>query len=401
MSESLVQLFDLRTLMVSQGLMLVATSLGFALAAVLMRQFRALPVWTVVFLFQGLGLVLSSLRGAVDPEVAVLLSNLLLFGGQLPIPFALAKDLDQNFARGRFLILSTLGILLFGYGYWIQPWTELRTVTISALGAMTYLQGSLIVRRHLQTPEALPIAWGIQMPLLIVGFICTTGLLLSGWQITHFPPAPEPYLGAQLIAEGNPRLPLLMIGSLCIIGLAFSVILHVALRLNCELQHKASHDALTGLCNRQMFEQLAERALARHRRGGGHCALLFMDLDHFKNVNDLHGHAAGDHVLSAFAKLLRQELRHSDVIARFGGEEFCALLPDTTLAQAQQIAERICESTRKLSPVWQQMPITISTSIGLALSAPQSSELLPLLAAADGALYAAKRAGRACVKLAA
>lgn len=394
------QLFDLRTLMMSQGLMLMATSLGFALAAVLMRQFRALPIWTAVFLLQGLGLVLSSLRGAIAPEVAVLLSNLLLFGGQVPIPFALARDLNQHFPQRRFVALSLIGVALFLYAYWVQPWTELRTVAISALGAMVYLQGSLIVRRHLHTPEALPIAWGIQIPLLVVGLVFAVGFLLSSWHVMHFPPAPEPYFGATMMAYGNPRLPLLMIGSLCIVGLAFSVILHVALRLNDELQHKANHDALTGLCNRQRFEQMASGLLARHQRRGQSCALLFMDLDHFKRVNDQHGHAAGDLVLATFADLLRKELRRSDVIARFGGEEFCALLPDTTQEQAQQIAERICETTRSLSPVWQQVPISVSTSIGLALSVAKNTGLSPLLAAADNALYAAKRAGRACVRLA-
>ncbi|GAB4435640.1 MAG: diguanylate cyclase [Chloroflexi bacterium OHK40] len=168
------------------------------------------------------------------------------------------------------------------------------------------------------------------------------------------------------------------------------------MRLLEELRQMACTDALTGLYNRRHFFELAGRELERARRTGSPLGLLMVDLDHFKAVNDNHGHQVGDQVLQAVAQLFAANLRSADVAARYGGEELVVLLPDTGPAQAQQAAERLREAVGRSPLGGGANPIAITVSIGVA--ALQGAELREslelLLARADEALYAAKRAGR-------
>lgn len=150
-------------------------------------------------------------------------------------------------------------------------------------------------------------------------------------------------------------------------------------------------DALTGIGNRRKLEQALAAEIARVRRTGGTLCALMADLDHFKRVNDRHGHGAGDRVLERFAALLRAQTRPTDIVARYGGEEFAVLLPHTVLEQAVALAERVRGSiaAEKIEPLAE--PIT--ASIGAA-QLREGEEGDALLDRADAALYDAKRAGR-------
>ena len=152
---------------------------------------------------------------------------------------------------------------------------------------------------------------------------------------------------------------------------------------------------MTGAHNRRHFEELSARELARSRRVREPLAALVLDLDHFKRINDGHGHAAGDLALQAFAAFCRGELREVDVFGRTGGEEFAALLPGTDRAGAAIVAERLC---RGLAGVRVALPgggeLGLGVSIGVATLATGDESVDPLLSRADHALYEAKRAGR-------
>ncbi|ABS03164.1 sensor domain-containing protein [Kineococcus radiotolerans] len=162
-----------------------------------------------------------------------------------------------------------------------------------------------------------------------------------------------------------------------------------------QLEHAALHDPLTGLPNRAKAEEQLRSALSRTVRRGGGCAVLFVDLDHFKDVNDTLGHAAGDALLIDVADRLRGLLRAGDLAARIGGDEFVLVCEDVGDAQAlSSIAERVCE--RISIPVDLGVrTVTVSASIGAART---EGDLGPeeLLRAADRAMYRAKAAGRAC-----
>ena len=161
-----------------------------------------------------------------------------------------------------------------------------------------------------------------------------------------------------------------------------------------QLAAAARTDPKTGLLNATAWQREADAEVARAQRTGSPLALLLVDVDHFKRVNDNHGHLIGDEVLRALATDLRQQVRESDVVGRFGGEEFTVLLPRTDDAGAYGIAERLRTSAARLSVTAADARIRVTVSIGVAVLGQHGHDLFELLAAADAALYRAKDAGR-------
>jgi len=170
-------------------------------------------------------------------------------------------------------------------------------------------------------------------------------------------------------------------------------------RLEEELRHQASYDTLTGLSNRRHFLEQLEREQARLQRNGGEAAVLMLDLDRFKQINDTYGHAAGDEVLRAFALIVRDSLRRTDLAGRLGGEEFAILLPDTGLEQAHAFAERIRARVAGAAIDTGNATLQVTVSIGISALEATETRIETALARADAALYHAKRAGRNCIVL--
>jgi diguanylate cyclase (GGDEF)-like protein len=162
-----------------------------------------------------------------------------------------------------------------------------------------------------------------------------------------------------------------------------------------ELRVRATRDALTGLWNRAEILALLDRELARSRREGGALGVLMGDLDHFKQINDGHGHLAGDAVLQEAARRLGSALRPYDTVGRYGGEEFLIVLPRCDLADAADIGERLrrCISDPPVDLPSGPLPVTMSFGAA-ARPAPTIPDAEYLIRAADDALYRAKRAGR-------
>ena len=165
-------------------------------------------------------------------------------------------------------------------------------------------------------------------------------------------------------------------------------------RLKHALSFQASHDALTGLINRREFDARLQAALDSARAGTGDHALLYVDLDKFKVVNDTCGHTAGDRLLRDVTALLQRQVRSADVIARLGGDEFGILAQHCTLEQATRIAEQIRLAVRDYRFFWEQNSASIGASIGVAAITRDTDSVASVLSAADIACYAAKDAGR-------
>ncbi len=165
-------------------------------------------------------------------------------------------------------------------------------------------------------------------------------------------------------------------------------------RIEAQLAQLANHDTLTNLYNRRRLEESLEQALLESRRYGTHGALMLLDLDQFKDVNDSLGHPAGDEMLRWMAAILRDRMRKSDVIGRLGGDEFAVLLPHTDPADALKVAHEVLESVRNSGLVIQGTPLSITASAGIALFPAHGSILEELLSRADIALYEAKGNGR-------
>lgn len=162
-----------------------------------------------------------------------------------------------------------------------------------------------------------------------------------------------------------------------------------------RLKSMALTDSLTGVDNARNFMQKFIREIKRSKRHGKPLCVAMLDLDHFKSVNDKHGHLAGDDVLRAVAQFVQRSMRLEDEFARIGGEEFAALLPDTNLEGAKVIAERIREVV-ETSPVRLDdgTELSVTASIGVAEVDPQASDFEAAMEAADKALYKAKQQGR-------
>ena len=161
--------------------------------------------------------------------------------------------------------------------------------------------------------------------------------------------------------------------------------------------YQASHDPLTDLLNRRAFFAILEKARSEANSGLASHVLLFCDLDHFKPVNDTAGHNAGDVLLQDIARLLAQQVRAEDQIARVGGDEFALLLRNCTLENGLSIAEALVNVLKNYTFTWQQEIFKITISIGLILLTSESAPLPSvdaLMAQADQACYRAKRSGR-------
>jgi diguanylate cyclase (GGDEF)-like protein/PAS domain S-box-containing protein len=229
---------------------------------------------------------------------------------------------------------------------------------------------------------------------------------------SHFVHQPETgYLCVPLIVQGE------TLGMFCLVGSAATRGTHQAsrqqlavtvgeaiklclsnLRLREELREQAIRDPLTGLFNRRYLEGTLPRELHRAQRGNSPLCLAMLDLDHFKRFNDIFGHDAGDSILRELGKVLRENLRKSDISCRYGGEEFVLILPDSSLADCLQRVEQIRVLVKGLEiRQGQQLLGTMTVSAGVAGAPEHGSNASELLRAADNALYAAKQAGRDCV----
>jgi diguanylate cyclase (GGDEF)-like protein/PAS domain S-box-containing protein len=172
-------------------------------------------------------------------------------------------------------------------------------------------------------------------------------------------------------------------------------------RFEGELQYLADHDHLTGMYNRRRFEEEVEREVARARRYGTVAAVLALDLDHFKDVNDSLGHSLGDQVITEVGQICRRRLRSTDVAARLGGDEFAVLLPNLDADQAELVAVSLLEAIRSQDHLdLPGGPRRVTASVGIAdLGESGQSSAEQLMGRADIALYDAKDAGRDCARL--
>ena len=161
-----------------------------------------------------------------------------------------------------------------------------------------------------------------------------------------------------------------------------------------RLKILASVDGMTGLFNRRHFLSLAEIEWNRYQRYRRPISLVLFDIDRFKSINDRFGHQAGDHVITQIAAICQQHKRNSDLIARFGGEEFLILLPETALAAAQRVAERMRKKVEVRAFSFSSNAINATISVGVAEANPSMDRIFDLIKVADRALYVAKESGR-------
>ncbi len=329
-----------------------------------------------------------------------------------------------TFAAAVFLppvLASVVAVVVFTHLWW-RSWRprvalyrhvfSTATIILANLAASAVMIG--FTGGHLQSG-----ATSVDLVAIVLALLAytTVNSCLVGGAVVMSTSAPD--LGT-LLGNWNDNLlevATLSLGALAAIAITISpwllllvlpplLVLHQAVLVH-HLEEAASTDGKTGLLNAATWHFRADRELQRQPRGGGPRAVLVLDLDHFKGVNDTHGHLAGDQVLSAVADALRSEVRDRDLVGRFGGEEFVVLLAgshggdDTDLeAVADRIRRRVAALRVEIPTA--DGPLTIaglSISVGGAVHSGGAADLRELLQIAATALYSAKRAGRNMVRM--
>jgi diguanylate cyclase (GGDEF)-like protein len=165
-----------------------------------------------------------------------------------------------------------------------------------------------------------------------------------------------------------------------------------------KIQRQATTDGLTGLANHKTFYEILEKELWRSRRYGGQISLIMVDVDNLKKINDAYGHRAGDKVIREISRKIRECIRQIDTAARYGGDEFAVILPNTSLNDATVVAERMVEAVAHSPTTWKKEQIVLSISVGLGqYDADTNPE--DITSRSDQALYIAKQAGKNTVKI--
>ncbi len=305
-------------------------------------------------------------------------------------------------------------VLIGGYAHWRARQGPLywRAFTAAALGlagaASSFLFHGLSSLAHPHGP------W-LRDPVMVLGAACCAALFVlinailialagraarpgESWPGAFRPGAARDFESLLVNAAG------VCAGVLVTIACTFSwVMLVVALPpvillqrslLHQQLRAAAQSDPKTGLLNAVAWQRDAERWIRRARRLSVPAAILLVDIDRFKRVNDTYGHLAGDELLAATASTLGQHVRACDVLGRFGGEEFVAVLPGAGQQEACHIAERLRGRVRNIAVQAGGSTVTVTVSIGVAALGVDGGDLFELLAAADAALYRAKKSGR-------
>ena len=165
-----------------------------------------------------------------------------------------------------------------------------------------------------------------------------------------------------------------------------------------KIQRQATTDGLTGLVNHKTFYEILEKELWRSRRYGGHISLIMVDIDNLKKINDAHGHRAGDKVIREISRRMKECIRQIDTAARYGGDEFAVILPNTSLKDAAVVAQRMVDAVAESPTIWDNEQIALSVSVGLG---QYDADTTPedITGRSDQALYTAKQAGKNTVRI--
>lgn len=365
-------------------LMTTAAALTMAVALLAVRPERreGLSLWAAGLTLSAATYVLYALRGAVSDWLSVVLANVLL-SGSLAMVLAAVHQFQGRALPWRRMLVPVLAVALL-FAWFIDDYRA----RIMAASVVLPLQIGMVLWSlwRYQPPEP---KGGIA--LLSAGLVLEAVLIVMRGAIaaTHAIPL-------QGIMQADAMQSVTFMAAFVVVVLAsLGFILMAKERSDADNRYHASHDALTGLANRRFLIQTLTRDLARAVRLQEHYAVLMVDIDHFKAVNDTHGHPVGDEVLQHVAGLLRARLRAQDLVGRSGGEEFLVLLPGASPQGALQVAESLRASVAQSPLHLGGRDIGVSVSIGVcsALAQP-GDDWSQLVQRADQALYAAKQGGR-------
>ena len=356
------------------------------------KRQRGVALWALGFVLGAIGMVLVGLRAVLPAWLSVTIANTLLNAFWLLIWIGLRR-FHNRMPDGWLVALLLLTAQLGGILYFLHA-----TPSISARIVVFCLTSSLAVglcsleffSQANRKNRTLYLIGGGAGILHIIYCVIRIAITVSEGPIDNL-----------LTAGWMHRLSFIE-GMALAFWQAFCLVMASAQRSQSmlelyqeKLENLASTDALSGLGNRRHFMDAASREIDRARRHERSLSLIMLDLDHFKYINDNHGHQCGDEVIKSVGLLLRQELREHDIICRIGGEEFALLLPESTAATAAEVAERLraIQASHKM-PYGENIEVSCTACFGVTELREGDVTIYDMLPRADQALYAAKKAGR-------
>ena len=371
-------------------LMIVVSSVVVAGALLVLngnQRRDGLQYWAIALLLSSIAHALLLLYGRIPNLLTVVLGNALLASGLGSFLLAVRRFYGLTLYWWRLAALVALvALVMFIYQHQFVRRVAFSSVCLGAQTAwvLWVLLRNQPFRESNFSRGALLLASGL-------GLILAT-MLLRGTAAIFFSLDIATVLQSNLVQTLT-----FMVSFLASLVCSFGFVFMAKERADAANVRLAKQDALTGVANRRVFFERLEAELARSRRHGNPLSLMMVDVDHFKQVNDQHGHGAGDRLLVSIAQTMARALRADDVLGRMGGEEFAAVLPGVSPTEAQAIAERVRSAVeRQALDATQGGPQRATVSIGLVHSATlgADADMDTLLPAADTALYRAKAEGR-------
>jgi diguanylate cyclase (GGDEF)-like protein len=382
--------FDIRTaLLLCAALTLLIGVMMQAVSHGQSRVYRGMMHWWVLgAVAYAAGFALTGFRGWIWIGWSAVLANTLIALGLSGFAIALRQFAGVPERRGQLfaLVALCLGVSVA----WALLWPDeaLRHAATSAIfAAICFVCARTVYRRGLN-PD---------VSHHVTGVYFVAGLVLLSVRMVWLTWGGAPV--ADIFQVTFLSVALYGLGGLLPVVCTIGFLLMCSERSQRELEQSARLDYLTGIYNRGAIEELAAGQIASTQRHGTPLALMVVDIDHFKRINDELGHAAGDKALAATVRMIADLLRGGDLIGRLGGEEFLVLMPDTDAVQARHAAERMraCVEAAPVAFMGIERPLTVS--IGVAEYRAEDGGFGPLLLRADRALYVAKRSGRNQVQL--
>ena len=374
-------ILDVRTMV----LIYVGIRMGQALVLIYLwrvqRNYPPAKEWALGALLTALGLLLLGLRDLAPVFITHILANALVFPGAMYFEFGIARAAGKKppVALGWWLCAGVLAVTAW-YTYGVSDYAA-RVITQNIFFISLEVYAAYACFTVTEAKKTL--TFRMLGSLIVVLFVASLWRVADGvWGV---PVTSIPDL---------PRLAYIAISIITFPMTTMLLTLHTSQRLQEEINEQALRDMLTGAYNRRALEEFANREWARATRHGYPLAFLTVDIDHFKKFNDQYGHQTGDATLVLVSNAAQTALRSNDIWCRHGGEEFVALLPDTTMDQALAVAERLRREVEQATLATASGPLHVSVSIGVAERSLAHAHWSEVLAASDAALYAAKAAGR-------
>ncbi len=377
---------DVRTIMVLFAMLSIMFCGLLALARLHSGNIRGIWHWSAANLCIGIGLGLAYFFSFPSPGVKfAVLSGAIL----LAIGIALQFTGIQSFKGARIqkrLAVGFVGVIAL-QTFWfefIQPDIAWRSIVNSVVLAAGYAACAHALLARVQQPLRTAYWFTGLSFAMLAGVLFIRAVVI--WQshldnyglYANIPLNPSSFLAACMLQA-------------CV---TFGFLLMLNYQLVAEIQKIASRDILTGAFNRRQLEEEVTRLQSRCKRTGDTFAVMLIDIDQFKFINDNYGHPVGDEVLRNLAAIAQASIRAEDYFARYGGDEFCILLPSTSAEEALGLAERLRQTYATNMARLAGLALNSTVSIGIADSSRLGLDFKKIIAAADGALYQAKQAGR-------